>query len=86
MTSYVNLKQIGRGWEFASEAALGDFVWNNLKQLLGLTPLKRQYFVQGHVCDILAAHKYGLKNTEDRYIVQQLTRCYDALLAQKPFS
>lgn len=26
-----------------------------------------------------------LKNSEDRYIVQQLTRYYDALLEEKPF-
>lgn len=91
MTSYVNLRQTGKRWKFSSEAALEDFVYNNLEQLLGLTPLRRQYFVQGQKCDILATDEskrlvvLELKNAEDRYIVQQLTRYYDALLEAKPF-
>ena len=62
-----------------------------MKSLLNLTPLKRQYFVRGEICDILAVDDnrqlvvLELKNTEDRYIVQQLTRYYDALLEVKPF-
>lgn len=85
------LKKTGTGWEFVNEAALEDFVWDNLKPLLNLTPLKQQYFVRGEICDILAVDDnrqlvvLELKNTEDRYIVQQLTRYYDALLEVKPF-
>ncbi|WP_413173751.1 endonuclease NucS domain-containing protein [Anabaena azotica] len=88
----VNLKQTGTGWEFVTEADLEDFVWANLKQLLGLTPLKRQYFVNGQYCDILALREnqqlvvLELKNVEDRYIVQQLTRYYHALQEEKPFA
>jgi RecB family endonuclease NucS len=88
----VNLKQTGTGWEFATEAELEDFVWANLKQLLGLTPLKRQFFVNGQYCDILALRDnqqlvvLELKNVEDRYIVQQLTRYYHALQEEKPFA
>lgn len=88
----VNLKQTGAGWEFATEADLEDFIWANLKQFLGLTPLKRQYFVNGQYCDILALGKnqqlvvLELKNIEDRYIVQQLTRYYHALQEEKPFA
>jgi RecB family endonuclease NucS len=58
---------------------------------LGLTPLKRQYVVKGQICDILAVDEnkrlvvLELKNNEDRYVVQQLTRYYDALLEEKPF-
>lgn len=91
MVSFVNLRQIGQRWEFESEAVLEDFVWDNLKKLLGLTPLKRQYRVNGQICDIIAADKnkrlvvVELKNGEDRYIVHQLTRYYDALLEEKPF-
>ena len=87
----VNLKPTGTGWEFATEADLEDFVWANLNQLFGLTPLKRQYFVNGQYCDILALGKnqqlvvLELKNVEDRYIVQQLTRYYHALQEEKPF-
>ncbi len=87
----VNLRKTAQKWEFESEAALEDFIWANLKKLLKLTPLKRQYRVNGQICDIIAADKnkrlvlLELKNGEDRYIVQQLTRYYDALLEEKPF-
>ena len=86
------LRKTGSGWEFASEAALEDFIWDNLQQLLGFTPLKRQYAVKGEVCDILALDEpkqlviLELKNAEDRYVVQQLTRYYDNLLDEKPFA
>ncbi|MBA2748506.1 MAG: DUF91 domain-containing protein [Tatlockia sp.] len=56
-----------------------------------LLPLKRQYFVSGDICDILATDKNNrlviieLKNVEDRYIVQQLTRYYHSVLEEKPF-
>ncbi|MBD1939184.1 endonuclease NucS domain-containing protein [Microcoleus sp. FACHB-68] len=92
MSSYVSLKKTGFGWKFGSEAALEDFVWANLEPLLGLTPLKRQYSINGQFCDILALGKnkqlvvLELKNAEDRYIVQQLTRYYDGLLEEKPFA
>ena len=54
MLDLVSLRKTGTGWEFASEAALEDFIWLNLAQLFGLTPLKRQYSVDGQICDILA--------------------------------
>jgi RecB family endonuclease NucS len=78
-------------WAFSSEAALEDWLWLNLESLLHLKPLRRQYFVRGQYCDILAVGQEGqlyileLKNAEDRYIVQQMTRYYDALLAETPF-
>ena len=56
-----------------------------------MNPLKRQYFVKGEICDVLAVDDsrqlvvLELKNSEDRYIVQQLTRYYDKLLEEKPF-
>ncbi len=91
MLTCVNLKKTVQGWKFESEAALEDFVWANLKELLELIPLKRQYYVKGQVCDILALGEnkqlvvLELKNGEDRYIVQQLTRYYDALREDKLF-
>jgi RecB family endonuclease NucS len=91
MSDFVNLMKTGQGWKFESEDALEDFAWANLKQLLGLTPLKRQYVIKGQICDILAVDEnkrlvvLELKNSQDRYIVQQLTRYYDALLEEKPF-
>lgn len=84
------LRRAGQGWEFVTEEALEDFVWTNIKLLFGLTPLKRQYFVKGEICDILALDGrqlvvLELKNSEDRYVVQQLTRYYDSLIEEKPF-
>lgn len=87
---FVNLIKTGNSWKFATEADLEDFVWANLKELFGLIPLKRQYYVNGQICDILALREnkqlvvLELKNAEDRYIVQQLTRYYDALKEVKP--
>jgi RecB family endonuclease NucS len=80
------------GWVFGSEALLEDFVWSNLQPLFGLTPLKRQYYCNNEVSDILAIDDRGglvileLKNVEDRYLIQQLTRYYANLLEEKPFS
>ncbi|WP_375479369.1 endonuclease NucS domain-containing protein [uncultured Nostoc sp.] len=88
---FVNLIKTGNSWRFATEADLEDFVWANLKELFGLIPLKRQYYIKGQICDILALNEkrqlvvLELKNGEDRYIVQQLTRYYEALLENKPF-
>ena len=54
-------------------------------------PIRRQYSVKGQVCDIVATKEdkslviLELKNTEDRGIVQQLTRYYDAFQEEKPF-
>jgi RecB family endonuclease NucS len=81
----------GNRWSFCSEEALEDWIWINLQNLLRLKPLRRQYFVRGQYCDILAIGPAGqlcileLKNVEDRYVVQQITRYYDALLAERPF-
>ena len=77
---------------FKSELALEEFVWENLWELLSLTPIARQYYIEGQLCDILATDLnkqlvvIELKNTEDRYIVQQLTRYYDSLQARQPFA
>ncbi|MEI6428030.1 MAG: endonuclease NucS domain-containing protein [Pseudanabaena sp. ELA607] len=79
------------GWKFSTEADLEDFVWRNIGKILGLTPLKRQYSIQNDCCDIIAIAESGqlviieLKNVEDRYVVQQLTRYYHSLFAEKPF-
>ncbi|MCT7951636.1 endonuclease NucS [Ancylothrix sp. C2] len=92
MEKYVSLRKTGAAWVFESEATLEDFIWANLAQLFNLTPLKRQFSISGQYCDILAVGEnkqlvvLELKNTEDRYVVQQLTRYYDALQDEKPFS
>lgn len=88
----VSLRKVAQGWEFASEKSLEDFVWSALEDLLHLRPFQRQYAVKGEVCDILALTAdrslviLELKNTEDRYVVQQLTRYYANLLEERPFS
>lgn len=41
-------------FSFNSEAILEDSVWQNLQELLGLTPITRQYYIEEQVCDILA--------------------------------
>jgi hypothetical protein len=90
MLSFTNLRKTEQGWEFENEAALENFVWNNLEHLLKLTPLKQQYSVKGERYDILAVDEnqrlvvLELKNLEDRYIVQQLTRYCDNLQEEKP--
>lgn len=80
------------GWTFANEAALEKFVWEHLHDLLGITPLKRQHSCNSEICDILAVGSdraltvMELKNAEDRYLVQQLTRYYANLMASSIFS
>lgn len=92
MLAGVALRKTGQVWEFASETALENFVWDNLIELLGLTPLKRQHPELGEYCNILAVNKQKqltiieLNNTEDKYVVQQLTRYYDNLINALPFS
>jgi Endonuclease NucS len=79
-------------WQFQSEAALEDLVWSQLNSLFGFQPLARQYSIDHQVCDILSVTParqlaiLELKNVEDRYVVQQLTRYYDAVLTEKPFA
>ena len=85
------LKKVGESWQFTSENNLENFVWTQLDSLFELLPLKRQYTASGDVCDILALDKNNrlviieLKNVEDRYIIQQLTRYYHSVLDEKPF-
>jgi Endonuclease NucS len=61
-----------------------------LDRLLNLSPISRQYRIGTEICDILATDNQGkltiieLKNTEDRYVVQQLTRYYHGLIESKP--
>ncbi|HEY9909031.1 MAG TPA: hypothetical protein V6D18_15660 [Thermosynechococcaceae cyanobacterium] len=61
-----------------------------MEPIFGLIPLKRQHIANGEVCDILAVDRnkgvviLELKNTEDRYLIQQLTRYYGNLLEEKP--
>ena len=77
--------QTNQQWHFSSELELEEVVWRNLPALLNVNPLCRQFSVDGNVCDLLAVNSVGelviieLKNSEDRYVVQQLTRYYDAL-------
>ena len=87
----IKLKRVGETWFCENEAVLEDLLWRNLSHFFGLVPLKRQFSVDGQICDILALGKEGqlaileLKNIQDRYVINQLTRYYAALMEQKPF-
>ena len=79
-------------WKFQSELYLENFVSETIEPLLDLKQLARQYYLNNQVCDLLAIDRKGqlaiveLKNLEDRYIIQQLTRYYEAVREYKPFS
>lgn len=79
-------------WAFKTEFELEEFVWASLEPLLNLKPLARQYIIDGQICDILATTPerqlvvLELKNVEDRYVVQQLTRYYASLRQGQPFA
>ncbi len=77
---------------FKNEAELEKFVYGHLDELLNLQPIAKQYRVDSDICDILAVDDkkrlsiIELKNVEDRYVVQQLTRYYESLVGEKPFA
>lgn len=85
------LRKSDKGWMFAEERILEDFLWLHLESSLDLIPLKRQFTIKGEYCDILAKTKDNqlvvleLKNCEDRYIIHQLTRYYHGLFVEQPF-
>ncbi|OUL34499.1 hypothetical protein BV372_13945 [Nostoc sp. T09] len=91
MAQNVALRKTDQGWKFIDESELETFVWDNLEEIFGLKPLKRQLSIKGEICDILAIGKKNqlaiieLKNTEDRYVINQLTRYYENLLEKQPF-
>ncbi|MGD1937366.1 MAG: endonuclease NucS domain-containing protein [Cyanophyceae cyanobacterium] len=84
------LKLVDGKWQFENEAALEKFLFQNLEECLGYCPVAQQLRIAGEICDIVAADADGtivileLKNTEDRYVVQQLTRYYDNLINEAP--
>jgi Endonuclease NucS len=86
------LNKVGDKVEFKSESELEKFVYGHLDELLALQPIAKQYRISSDICDILAVDDrqrlsiIELKNVEDRYIVQQLTRYYESLVQEKPFS
>ena len=90
----MSLIQTGQRWQFSSELDLEEVVWRNLPELLNVEPLRRQFAISGKFCDLLAIDASDqlviieLKNSEDRYVVQQLTRYYDAIQSAEdlPFS
>ncbi|MEH2108424.1 endonuclease NucS domain-containing protein [Nostoc sp.] len=84
------LRKTDRGWKFIDESELETFVWDNLEEIFELKPLTRQLSIKGEICDILATGENNqlaiieLKNIEDRYVINQLTRYYDNLLEEQP--
>ncbi|MEH2348132.1 MAG: endonuclease NucS domain-containing protein [Nostoc sp.] len=90
MNKNVALRKTDQGWKFIDESELETFVWDNLEEIFELKPLTRQLSIKGEICDILAIGENNqltiieLKNTEDRYVINQLTRYYDNLLEEQP--
>lgn len=86
------LRTTGVGWEFESEALLEDFLKRHLQALLGLKVIAQQHVINGQICDLVAISEnrqlaiLELKNQEDRYITQQLTRYFDAFRDEMPFA
>ncbi len=84
------LQKLEKGWVFAEEYLLEDFIWKHLESCLNLIPLKRQLNIDGEYCDILAKTRDNqlvvleLKNCEDRYIIHQLTRYHHGLITKQP--
>jgi RecB family endonuclease NucS len=78
-------------WGFVDELELENFVWNCLSEIFNLIPLERQFNIKGQICDILAVTNENqlviieLKNTTDRYVINQLTRYYDLVIQERPF-
>lgn len=86
------LNRVTSGWRFDSESSLENLVWSNLGLLLSIKPIARQFPCKGEICDLVAIGSnqeliiLELKNVEDRYLAQQLTRYYDNLIAEKPWN
>lgn len=65
------LRRTFTGYEFSSEHALEEFLWNNLEQLFQLKPIVLQQKALGEFYDILAANNkqlsiLELKNNRER--------------------
>lgn len=91
MKNKVALQKTDQGWKFIDESELETFVWENLEEIFELKPLARQLSIKGEICDIIGMGNNNqlaiieLKNTEDRYIINQITRYYDNLAEEQPF-
>jgi RecB family endonuclease NucS len=91
VSNLISLRKSAEHWHFENEANFEMFVRSHLLTLFGLSILKQQYTVEGQVCDLLAVNANQqltipeLKNVEDRYLVQQITRYFDAMQRIQPF-
>ena len=90
--NYLEMQTERQEFKFEDENALETFVEANLDKLFEIQAIARQYRVNGEICDLLAVDKnraltiIELKNTEDRYVVPQITRYYHSIYEEKPFS
>ncbi|TAF53740.1 MAG: DUF91 domain-containing protein [Oscillatoriales cyanobacterium] len=88
----VRLQRSGDRWWFQSESDLEEFLWLRGETIFGWRWLARQLAIDGQFCDLVAVDRDGalvvveLKNEEDKYIVQQLTRYFHALIEARPFA
>lgn len=87
----IKLKRVGETWFCENEAVLEDLLWRNLSYFLIWFPLKDNSRLMDRFVTSYALGKDGqlaileLKNIQDRYVVNQLTRYYAALMEQQPF-
>ncbi len=78
--------------EFETEQHLERFFLKTVLPKIQLKPLASQYICGQGICDILALGHDNqliiieLKNTKDSHVFEQITRYFDALIAEKPFS
>jgi hypothetical protein len=88
----VRLQRSGDRWWFQTEADLEEFLWLRGEEIFGWRWLARQLAIDGQFCDLVAVDRDGalvvleLKNEEEKYIVQQLTRYFHALIEARPFA
>ena len=85
------LRVFGEVAEFETEQQLEQFFLDTVLPKIGLKPLASQYACAQGICDILALDPSNqlviieLKNVKDTHVIEQITRYFDALIAERPF-
>lgn len=85
------LRVFGELAEFETEQHLERFFLDAVLAEIQLKPLGSQYACGQGICDILALGPKNqlviieLKNIKDTHVIEQITRYFDALTAEKPF-
>lgn len=86
------LRVFGEVAEFETEQQLEQFFLDTVLPKIGLKLLASQYACAQGICDILTLGPSNqliiieLKNVKDTHVIEQITRYFDALIAEKPFA